>query len=86
MSKLKDIDRDNGRDIEVTVNGITITITDFKPLPPSEIPTPPINNDIEDYGGHQNEEDSSSPMSHQNTAASALLERTNKKIKLEEES
>ena len=31
-SKLKNIDRENGRDIEVTVNDVTITITDYKLL------------------------------------------------------
>ncbi|XP_066931484.1 YY1-associated factor 2-like [Clytia hemisphaerica] len=32
-SKLKNIDRETGRDIQVTVNGITITITDYKLSP-----------------------------------------------------
>ena len=80
MSKLKDIDRDNGRDIEVTVNDITITITDFKPLPPSEIPAPTINNDNEQFDKAQNMNDDSSP---QNTSSSSF-ERTSKKMKLEE--
>ena len=32
-SKLKNIDRETGRDIQVTVNGVTITITDYKLSP-----------------------------------------------------
>jgi len=31
-SKLKNVDRESGRDISVTVNGVTITITDYKLL------------------------------------------------------
>ena len=31
-SKLKNIDRETGRDISVTVDGLTITITDYKLL------------------------------------------------------
>ena len=38
-AKLKNVDRENSRDIEVTVNGVTVTITDYKLIPKKETST-----------------------------------------------
>ena len=77
MSKLKDVDRDNGRDIQVTVNDLTITITDYKLLPPSseEAPVAAINNSSSYTDSNSN---SPQPLSQ------PQLDR-NKRIKMEEE-
>jgi len=34
------IDRDSGRDMEVTVNGVTVVITDYQVIPKQNAPTP----------------------------------------------
>ena len=45
--RLKNIDRSSGEDTEVTVNGITVTVTDYKPLKRRSSPSPPRESDEE---------------------------------------